>query len=524
MIEVLKGGTDMYIENEQLSSKQSFRMGILENITLGIALVPYITLRTSGRAHFFALLLGLVMAGLYAFLMYAFSGAFDKGYVEEINDRLPFLGKIYDLVYAFRFCVRGSVVVLFFGSIIKKFMLPDYSIYVIGIVFLLVCLYGAKGDIVARGRLMSFVFWWMLAPLIIAVVFLVTSMNMGEFFKGAYATGKAFTWNIDGVLRGGYLVMVLLSTLEMTLLSVRQKREGRGYEMLRLNVWIQIAIVFAYVFLIGVLGSAWLSRDATAGFNVMQAAKLPKGTIERLDYPILAFWIIGVFAVVSGYIFHTRLFLQRLFSRGKKECSIWVYALVGVLNIAVLLLWKIGEVREVMLNYLIYIDAVVSLLLPLFAIAVCKIKKCHIIRVKKAVKYMIIFLAAVILTGCGGTSIEDKDYVREVYVTPEEEGYNFNFLIVDLAEYTGDVGASIKTREYSVRAHDFEEALAAYENSEERELDVGHINKLYFPSGDMQELVRELADMPSVSMGVTVQINNKSTTLLELLKSGDTQV
>jgi hypothetical protein len=48
-------------------------MGILENITLGMVVIPYTCVNLAGKWHFAALLLGLVFTAFYMVIIYSLS-------------------------------------------------------------------------------------------------------------------------------------------------------------------------------------------------------------------------------------------------------------------------------------------------------------------------------------------------------------------------------------------------------------------------------------------------------------------
>lgn len=362
----------MYMKNGRISERQAFRVGLLENITIGIVLIPYITTSMAGDLHVWALYLGILFACLYAALVFGFSKWFPEGFISALNDNMGWAGRVFDIVYVLRYVLRGALIMLFFATVIHEYMLKSMNIWAIAIPFALICGYGALRDIEKRGRLLEFLFWWMIVPLILVAVFAITNVDWGSLSGELWGNGMPLfsRWHMNGILPAAYLSFLVLSSMELMIFTLPRQKQNSWKNGLKILVWIVIAVVLAYVFIVGILGADWVKTGSTVSMNVMEASAFPGGLVERMDYPVLAFWVIGVFAAISGYLFYARQFAGRLFQvEAAKGHSLLVLCVVILLLLG-MWCWREPSCAAWLVRYLIWMDIGVSVLVPLLVLAV----------------------------------------------------------------------------------------------------------------------------------------------------------
>lgn len=511
----------MFDNNNQISKKQFVRMGIIDNIAVGIFIVPYIASFAGGDYSVIVLIGGIIVLSIYGLIMYWLSSAFKEGYIEELNQTCKGLVSIViDVIYAFRFLIKGSYLTILLMHIIKAYLLYEFNPWAIIVPFVLVCGYGAVKDIEKRGRLIEFLFWWIVIPILTVASFAIPNIVWEGLIKGA-EIGNSF--EINNIFWGSYGILLITSTLEFILLSVNYVNEKKFVGVSRILVSISAFLIGGYIFSIGILGRAWVNSDAIATINVMEAGALPKDTIGRFDFAVLGFWIIGIFAVVSGYLFYAKRFIEEGISnkqsKGKR------------LILLVLMTWMLGMIWgsskfsisiSKIFSYYALVDIILSIIIPIIIIIIGKRSK----NLKKVTSSGMVLILLLGLTGCNifykeNASIELRDYVLKMDIERNEENtkYKFSLTVADLAEYSGKPGeGGVKEKDIEYQCNTFNDLLDEHKEKSGKTLDVGHIEEINIKGSNLNDLFVEMSSETTISKSVMVKSENEEKTLRAMIK------
>ncbi len=530
----------MNIDNKLISTRQSFRMGILENITLGMVVVPYATLNLAGKWHFLALLLGLFLGAIYMGLIYYLSeklsprdvpveglflrikGGEGPGLKEGTQNGA--YGIAVSVLYGLRYVLRAGLIMFFFAKTVQEFLLQSFNLWVIIITFVIVCGYGASKNIEDRGRMLELLFPWMIVPIILVAVFSITDINLTNLYDGLMGVGYDDLREgarLKDILMGAYVAFLITTSTELSLFSLPRIKDRNWRNPLKTGLWILISILLAYIFIIGILGGHWVAKDPQASLNVMEAAFVPGDVVERADYPVLIFWIIGVFAVASGYMFFAKeAWLSTLRHRSKKGNKLGMLLVMAAV-IGFAFLWSLKVPSMYLAKYILWADVALSLLIPVIAIARSRLNNAGIAKgVKMASVLLVTLVIAGVLSGCSmeytsgdfgpltkqQESIEDRDYATAITFEGEQD---ITFTVADIKKYISDATGSFDTKEEAFKNDSLRAAMESYYKDKGKQLDVGHLNSITFRDVDEEKIksyVKEMSDMTHMGKSVTVII------------------
>jgi hypothetical protein len=258
--------------------------------------------------------------------------------------------------------------------------------------------------------------------------------------------------------------------------------------------------------------------------------------LRRVDYLILTFLVVGIFAVVSGYYFWGRQHFQLIFTprrlaaqksemQGTSRNLEWLgQVVVGLISVlTALLCLKCSNPELRILQYMLWLDLPLSLLWPVFI---------WLGKGKRSFLAAMLFALSLVLSGCWYgevTSLENQDYISEIYLEQSEEGQSiYLFTVVDFTGYGGKAGETVAYSKRPVAAQNLEEACLGYQEQYERVADLGHLKQIICEAGEQEadgqsreaqlERLKEFYNNPSVSKSVLVTWGEEETTLLLLMR------
>lgn len=533
-------GVIMYTNNDRLSKRQIFRLGMMENITVPMVTIPYIVFSGSGNSSMMALIIGMAMAIAYYFLIYFFSSCFSHGYVDETRRYMGHAAIIFYVIYAGRFILKAGILILFFSRVIQNYLLRSCNLWFILVSFALICGYGASRDMEKRGRMAEVLYPWMVVPLIIVLVFSICNMDWSSIWTNIVRIKPESFFSSEWL--SGYYILIMFSAMELMLFSFTCQKKNSLQTAQLLLIWIVIAVIISYTYILGILGEGWIAEDSIAAFNVAEAGSFPGHIMERMDYQILTFWIIGAFMITCGYMYHAKVFVGRIIEMGsrKKETQnheLLTVSFVIVFSVAACCFTNEESLRLFVAGYMKYVDVPVSLLLPAVVLITkkygrkdkCEHKKNRLKAGKMSMFFLLISAMTVTLSACSkeayapiekrATSLENRDYAVSIIFNPDEEGCEVE--VAKLTEYKGSSENDLESESYSLKGDSVRQLLYSYESIYGRSLDLGHLEEItirYTKKDDLAELVKELANNPALAKSVYVELDDKKIMLRELIK------
>ncbi len=349
----------MFANNNIISNRQLRRILIIELFSGSSILLPYLGTTYGGKDGVIALLMTAVGVILYGWAMLYISTVFKLGFVSELQDRTgSIISAMILALYIGRFIIRAAVLLNIFSSMVSTTMLTKYSNLAIIIPMIIVCGYGASRKMENRARLIELIYWIVLIPIIILMIMAIKEVNI------SYVIPK-FTNDLMANMRADYIMMMVFLPIEFVLFIMPyvRKNANRVKHGVASVVIVLVLNILLYVIVVGILGVNGAKDNLLSTLNIMQAVEIPFGVLERFDIFMIIFWLIGLFSIISGYIFYTTYILDRILPSVNRYISL-VCVMIGIVVITVLC----GNAEQMFnkyINFYMYFDMPISVMIPL---------------------------------------------------------------------------------------------------------------------------------------------------------------
>lgn len=286
--------------SQTITARQGNRIMILEIFSAAAMLLPQIALTKSYHMGMIVVIIASVFTGIYLCLVDRMAQGIS---IENVLKRYRFAAMIYYV----RFFINGIFFYLCILYLTKKYLLPDKSVYFIGFPLFILAYLMNQGGLTKRGRVMEGIFWFVLFPMIFVLALSITNLSWNELMIR----------NFHGMelLRGSLLVFALLHPIEFVWFYREDMKDGS----IRFRSFAGLAILLLGVFIstVGSLGKKLTMIDPEPVMSMAQGVVMPGGIMARLDLFLIAFWIVGVFCVFSGYLFYGNESIKHAFSKGR---------------------------------------------------------------------------------------------------------------------------------------------------------------------------------------------------------------
>ena len=272
--------------SQAITARQGNRIMILEIFSAAAMFLPQVALTKSYHTGMIVVLIASVFTGIYLYIVDHMAQGIS---IENVLKRYRFAA----IIYYVRFVINGIFFYLCILYLTKKYLLPDKSVYFIGFPLFILAYLMNQGGLTKRGRVMEGIFWFVLLPMIFVLVLSITNLSWNELaIRNFYGME---------LLRGSLLVFALLHPIEFVWFYRGDMKDGP----IRFRSFAGLAVLLLGVFIstVGSLGKKLTMIDPEPVMSMAQGVAMPGGIMARLDLFLIAFWIVGVFCVFSGYLF-----------------------------------------------------------------------------------------------------------------------------------------------------------------------------------------------------------------------------
>ncbi|WMJ88109.1 GerAB/ArcD/ProY family transporter [Anaerocolumna sp. MB42-C2] len=415
----------MFSDNEKISLRQLKRLLVFDLFSVSGIIVPRIATASSGKDGLIAIILAILFAIFYAWILLSLSKCTGGNYLDYSKRSIgSYLTFIIGVLYIMKLSVCCIFAARLFGEVINETLLEDTGPRIIILLLLIVSAYAASKGFEVRARIAEILYFIVIVPIFI---FLVLGLNKIKFTN----LMPLFTEGTANILWGGYSVFLTFSILELIMFTgplIKFKKSDlrqRGSVMHFVThaiVVVGILDILLFVVTLGILGRGETGQKLWSMVNMIQVIKLPGGFIQRQDAIILGFWMLSIFTIISAFFYYISFITKFIFHIPKQNYLLIPFIIL--LFLASVIPIETEQFFYYFEYYMKFIGMPQSILLPVFIVFIGKVRK--IKNTKPVIKTLLLLttiLSVTSLTGCSDmTEIEDRNFIQAMGIDLNDSG------------------------------------------------------------------------------------------------------
>lgn len=479
-----------FAENNRISHRQLYRQMILTFLAPFLVCLPGKN-GIQGMNGFWGIVLAVSVLILYVFILLRVT----SGYSDMVRFLGSFWGRIAGVFFLVYIIFTAVYILKILEQIIPRWLLMGIPSGWISFLVIVVCSIGTEKGIQRRGRMAE-----ISGGLLLAGVLLMMVLCLGQI-RVDYLQEMAEVERISGtaVVQGGYLFLCGFSGVGLLPFIMRDVvRPGSvGKTIIGAILTVGGILAGVLVLLPAVFGWNRLLTEEYPILPLLAGAALPGNILARFDVLWMGFLLYGLLFALGSLFYYGHQVMEKCHLGTAKY---WMAALVFGLS----LLEVSGiAVRTFYRNYLETIF-VPGLLFIQVLLLFCG-------RKRKTRKTTIVALAVFILAlnGCAGIEPEKRMYPLALGAEWSEDGWTLIYGMPELPGAEGQEKEESQNSVLSIKGNDFDEIEKIYNRSQEKYLDMGHLQVLILKNQLVQseywkELLAYLEKEPLIGENVYV--------------------
>lgn len=252
----------------------------------------------------------------------------------------------------------AGFVLYLFGDLMVRNLLKEESYWLVIMVFIVLGGYGIWQGIEGRARIYEMMFWVLMVPLGVMLFFAAGDVNT------VYWT-PVFTHSLWDFVKGTGVVfcfyMIILFVFFLTPYLRDDVHVGRSVRRSLITTAVLDSIL--YLILVGVFGSATLTKLDYPVVTLMSMVKIPGGFMERGDALMAAIWFFTLYALMNTGMFCACDLMKCRNGKWKEKYRIGITLLLVYAVAAAF--YCVSLFREIFFAAQMYVAVPVSILIPL---------------------------------------------------------------------------------------------------------------------------------------------------------------
>ncbi|MBQ8625151.1 MAG: GerAB/ArcD/ProY family transporter [Agathobacter sp.] len=319
----------MYVDNGKISGRQTFRLYVFDLMGIATLLLPPYLAKLCGCDGVWAIAIGSGLGFAYLFYLGWIMKRMGQDMTAYLNERgskwlrclvLGLVG-IHSLITA-GFCAYV------FTRLMQHSLIQEASYEVILLVIVAVAAYAVSGGIECRARVYEVLFWFVLIPYV--AMMLASVRNFETSYVDTF-----FVTNTGDLLKGIYLVFLLVTPLFFSLFLIREKEKEYGSMMKNVSgalLFTTIILLGSYVLLLGNFGANSLGNMRFPVVTLMSTIQFEGNFLKRMDALMVAVWFFTLFALLNLHLHYgvkmgKELWKKQENARMYKVCTVLLPAL-----------------------------------------------------------------------------------------------------------------------------------------------------------------------------------------------------
>ena len=459
-----------YAENNRISHRQLYRQILLT------FLAPFLLCLNGkggllGPSGVMGIILAVILLLLYSFFYLRST----YGYADMIRSFGKAGAVIFGGFFLIYLVMAGAYLLNLIGRIIPVWLIFGISEKWLLLFAVLVCAYGMEKGMQKRGRMAEVTGGIFLGAILLLLV-LCAGQGTAEYITELF---REESFSIETSIRSAYRYLCFFSGISLLPFVMKdvEKRGSAGKTVIWGILTVSGVMICVLLLLPAVLGWRRVQSETWPVLSLLAGADLPGNVLARFDVLWMGFLLYSLlFAVGSVFYYGERILTSAHIGSGK----FWLPVAVYVVSIFEADGMTAADLFE---KYLarIFVPGLLVILLYLFLRGRQK-------QIKKAAAAGCIFLIlAMTCVGCAGIEPEKRMYPLALGIDVSGDDFVISYGMPDLPEATGQGKEEEDGNQtLQVRGKSFEEIKSRYERSQEKYLDIGHLQILIL-SQDLTE-------------------------------------
>lgn len=528
-----------FAENNRISQRQLYRQIVIAFIA-PFLLCLFRGRRNQGLSGLTGTLLAVAVFLFYVIFLIRLGYAF----ANPCKTAGKILGRLMGIFYLV-YCILGAAFLLdLLGEIVSVSLGTGVQKVWLCVIALIVCSLGTHRGIQRRGRIGE-----VSGGLVLVAVVLMLLLSAGQ---GRWEYFQEMLWNSEfsgrRILQSGYYVICAFSGLSLLpFLLEHVEKKGNSGNVKSIGKTVVLAVVTLGVLLIlaelllpAVFGWGRLRYENYPILPLLAGADLPGNVLARFDVLWMGFLLYSLLFSVGSFLHYSHLIVEKT---GLGTGRVWIGLLVFVVMVTEVRGIRIRDYFEMYLGC-IFVPGMLIIQIIFFIMGKKRWKKkaepsnlkkrnragwgknsINIARQRKAaeglnlgnyvrrcsVVVIILGISLFTLSGCGGVEPEKRMYPLALGADIEDRKIQLTYGVPDLPKATGQEknGEDQGNAAPSVSGDSFQEIEQLYSRTQEKYLDMGHLEILVLgqsllDGGRWEQVLEYLKQEPTIGENVYV--------------------